>query len=435
MLNKISFLKDKFDGHMQEIISAASLAFILKIFGTGIAFAFNVLLARFLGADGAGLYFLALTVTTIATVFGRMGIDNVFVRFIAAGASVGDWAEVKGVYQKGIIFATFSSVIVTLIMFFISPWLAVTVFNKPELTTHLRWISIAVLPLSLVILHSEALKGLKKIRDFILIQFIGLPLLSLIIFFIIGRVLGVKGAILSITSASIIMLFVCFFVWKVSTPFLKNVSGHFDTGKLLKSSIPLFGGTMLGLLINWTSIFLLGIWGTNADVGIFSLAARTAMLISLTLIAVNSIAAPKFAELYKLGDIKALGSTARSSAKMTTLLASPVLIFFIFLSDWIMGIFGSEFTGGGFILIILALGQFINVATGSVGYLLIMSGNETLMRNITALTALTNLLLNLWLIPIYGILGAAIATAVSLSLQNLLAAFYVFKKIKISTFF
>ena len=86
---------------MQEVVNGASVAFVIKVIGAGLSFGFNVLLARMLGADGAGIYFLALTVTTIATVFGRMGLDNALLRFTAANAAVGDWGAVKGIYRKG----------------------------------------------------------------------------------------------------------------------------------------------------------------------------------------------------------------------------------------------------------------------------------------------------------------------------------------------
>ena len=99
-----------------------------------------------------------------------------------------------------------------------------------------------------------------------------------------------------------------------------------------------------------------------------------------------------------------------------------------------MGIFGNSFKSGAFILVILALGQFINVITGSVGYLLMMSGNERLLRNNIIFIAVLNLTLNLLLIPKYGILGAAISTSVSLALQNIISMVIVKYRLGIWTF-
>ena len=433
VINRIPYIRDKFDHHMHEVISGASVAFVLRVLGAGLAFGFNVYLARIFGAEGAGIYFLALTVLMIASVFGRMGLNNALLRFVAAGASVGDWAEVKGVYNKGMAMAVSASIIATVAMFLMAPFIATSVFGKPELAGPVRWMALSVLPMTLAILHAELLKGLKRIRDSVSLQFLGVPALSFAGLYLIGSSWGVEGAVLAYTGATIFTALAGLLLWRVATPRLKEIKGRFDTQRLLRSCTPLFWSTLMSLLMNWTAIFMLGIWGTSEDVGIFGVASRTAMLISLILVAVNSIAAPKFAELHRRGDMQALGRTARSSAKLMTMMVSPVFLFFIFFPDLVLSIFGSEFIGGGTVLIILAIGQFVNVATGSVGYLLMMSGNEHLMRNITGVSALVNILLNLWLIPIYGILGAAIATTVSLSVQNFMAAFHVFKSVGVVT--
>ncbi len=174
-------------------------------------------------------------------------------------------------------------------------------------------------------------------------------------------------------------------------------------------------------------------WGTAAEVGIFTVAARTAMLTSLVLMAVNSIAAPKFAELYRLGDMEALNSTARRSAALMTLLAAPLLLAFLAAPRLVMGLFGPEFRAGGFLLSILALGQFVNVATGSVGYLLMMSGHERLARNNTAFAAVLYVALSVALIPWAGPVGAAVATAIGVAALNLSAAYLVWRRLGILT--
>ena len=89
------------DKHWREVLEKSFVAFVMKALGAGLGFAFNVLLARMLGADGAGIFFLALTVTTIASVFGRIGLDNTLVRFTAGNAGVGNWSCGQGDLPKG----------------------------------------------------------------------------------------------------------------------------------------------------------------------------------------------------------------------------------------------------------------------------------------------------------------------------------------------
>lgn len=418
---------------MMEVINGAAVALVLKVLGAGLTFLFNLVLARTLGADGAGHYFLALTVTTIATVFGRMGLDNTLLRFTAANAAVNDWVAVKGAYVKGMKLAFIASSLSTVAVFVFAPVLADKVFQKPELSIPMRWMSVAVVPMTFVMLHAEGLKGLKRIRDSFIVFGVGVPAISLTVLLLFGARYGVNGAIWAYASGAIFTSLLGVILWNIATPKLRKVSGVFRTNDLFKSSMPLFWIASLSMMINWTATFALGVWGTQEDVGIFSMASRTAMLTSLILTSVNSISAPKFAELYKKKEIAALGATARNTAKLMTIIASPLLLLFLVAPQWVMGMFGEEFPKGGILLSILAIGQFVNVVTGSVGYLLIMSGNEKDMRNTVVVVSGISVLLNVILVKEFGLIGAAIATATCFSMQNIIATYIVWRKLKILT--
>jgi O-antigen/teichoic acid export membrane protein len=413
---------------MQEVVRGASIAFVLKILAAGLGFTFNVVLARLLGAEGAGLYFLALTVTSIAALVGRVGLDNALVRFTAANAAIEDWVAVKGLYIKGIKFALVSSSLVALIVVLAASSLSNVLFSQPELTSLIRWMAIAIVPVSLYTLYAHLLKGLKRILDAISVLSIWLPVFSLMGTIVMAPYWGVLGAIWAYILATVTTLAIGYRLWHKATPHLRNLVGCFDTVELLNSSMPLFWMGCLHQVTIWSSTLMLGIWGSPADVGIFGVANRTSILISFVLIAVNSIAAPKFAALYRRGEIEALGHTARSCTKLMTLMAAPALLLFLLAPGRVMGIFGPEFIGGGLTLSILAVGQFVNVVTGSVGFVLIMTGNEHLMRNNIAFCALTIVILNYILIPIWGAVGAAIASAITLILQNITATILVWRK-------
>jgi O-antigen/teichoic acid export membrane protein len=96
-----------------------------------------------------------------------------------------------------------------------------------------------------------------------------------------------------------------------------------------------------------------------------------------------------------------------------------------------MGAFGSDFAGGGPALQFLSIGQFVNVATGSVGVLLVMSGHEKAYRNIQIVAACIVVGLSYALIPTYGAAGAAIGAAAALIVQNVLFGYSVWAKLGI----
>jgi O-antigen/teichoic acid export membrane protein len=432
ILGRISWLA-RMDPHLIEVLRGASVAFTLKVLGVGLSFSFNVLLARLLGAQGAGIYYLSLTVITIATVFGRIGLGNALLRFTADNAAKGDWHKVAGVSRLGIRMALSTSFLVTLILVFSASWIAQSIFSKPDLTEPLRLMALSILPVSLINLYGELLKGLKNIRDSMLVQVVGIPLVSLPFLALLGGKLGVMGAATAYVVSSLLVLLFGVFLWRRATPQLRRLTGHFDLGLLMRSTLPLFWITFMNLVMSWTDTVLLGIWTDAKMVGIYGAAWRTAMLTSFILFAFNSIVAPKFAALYAQGNIQVLAALARNAAKLMALLTAPILLIFIVAPTFVLGLYGPEFTVGAMVLTILAIGQFINVATGSVGYLLMMTGHEKLMRNNIIFSAVLNIVLNITLIPKFGIVGAAVANSVSIVTMNLISVFLVYWKLSIFT--
>ncbi len=423
----------RFDVHMQELLRGASIAFALKVLAAGLAFGLNVVLARLLGAEGSGIFFLALTIVLVAAAVGRVGMENALVRFIAANTSTGQLGKVLGVYKMSMLFSIFMSAVITVFLYLLVPWLSKVVFTKPDLAIPLTIMVFAVIPMALLALHAHALQGLREIVASISVLSIGVPMLTCLIAMLFVPSYGVDAAAWGYIAATIITLLAGRWLWLKATVTCDTHTAEFDSSELLATSMPLFGVVVMNLVITWSPMFVLGIWESSKNIGIFSAANRTAMLTSFILVAVNSIAAPKFAALYQQGDFESLNSVVKSTTKIVVLISIPVLLLFILIPEDILSIFGKQFEEGSIVLMILASGQFVNVATGSVGYLLMMSGNEKIMRNNMVLCAGLCIALNTISIPIYGVMGAAVSTATVLSLQNIISVVLVWKRLHILT--
>jgi O-antigen/teichoic acid export membrane protein len=417
----LSFGSSGLEGHLSEIFSKASAALVLKILGAGFKFLFNVLLARFLGAEGAGVYFLALTVMMVASVVGRIGLDNSLLRFAAVSAERGDWNLVRGLRRLGMGIALVLSVAAALGILIAAPWISTRLFHEPFLTGPLRLMALAVVPFSLLTLQGELLKGLRRTAGATLVQGLGVSLVSVVVLAVVRDRLGVSGAVIAHLAATLIVLFLSLFLWRSAVPSRTGPPSAFDARLLLATSLPLFLVASMYLLMNWTDTVMLGIWRESGVVGQYGVAMRTAMLTSFILVAVNSIVAPKFAALYAENDRLALSGVARYASLLTTAFALPVLAVFVLFPRTVLSLFGPQFPEASTVLVVLAGAQFLNVLTGSVGYLLIMSGHEKLMRDIVIAAALFNVLLNALLIPPVGIEGAAVATGTSTVTLNLSA--------------
>ncbi|MBT5147106.1 MAG: hypothetical protein HOM41_00955 [Flavobacteriales bacterium] len=113
---------------------------------------------------------------------------------------------------------------------------------------------------------------------------------------------------------------------------------------------------------------------------------------------------------------------------MNLIISTPIFIAILIFPSFVLDFFGEEFTDGVAPLIILAIGQIINAICGPVMYLLNMTGKEKQARNIIIVASIINVALNLYFIPLYGLMGAAIATGVSTVVWNIMAVFQIKKE-------
>ena len=155
----------------------------------------------------------------------------------------------------------------------------------------------------------------------------------------------------------------------------------------------------------------------------------------MTLFAIESIAAPKFSELYankKMDDFKKI---IHQSTKLIFWTSTPILILFLLFPSFFLGLFGEEYIIGKTVLILLVISQFITSCSGSVGYILQMTGKQKTFQHIIFSSAIINILLNFILVPIYGITGAAISSLISLIFRNFVSVYMVYYYYNIITFY
>jgi O-antigen/teichoic acid export membrane protein len=426
------------NSHILDLVRGASIAGVLKALAALLAFGLSVVLGRALGADGAGVYFLALTTATVAATIGRVGLDSTVLRFIAAHASAGKWADVGKVYRTSVAISLAGCCLIAAILYFAADLLANDMFSDPSVATPTRLMALSVVPLALSVLISRALLGLSRIRDSLLVFSILPTGVALVGTWGLASQWGVNGAVMAyVVAVTVATLYGCVAWHRAllarSARLESRQHAPSPTRELLRSGVPLLIGALLQLVMQVSGTLMLGIWSDNSEVSQYTVAFRTAALISFVLVAVNTIAQPKFAELYARGHMEALAATAHKSTLLMTLFSAPVFLVFVFAPALVMSAFGSDFSGGAAPLRILSFGHFVNVATGSVGVLLVMAGQEREYRNVQVISALLVLALNVVLIPPYGAVGASISATVTLIVQNILFGYFVWTKLGILT--
>ncbi|WP_175631947.1 oligosaccharide flippase family protein [Virgibacillus siamensis] len=207
----------------------------------------------------------------------------------------------------------------------------------------------------------------------------------------------------------------------------------FDKSFLLYS-IPLILATMMDTLINKVDILMLGFMTTTKDVGIYQITVQVSLLVSALLIIFNTVFAPEIAKLYHQGkkmELRRLYIKATRCLAIFSLITTSILLIG---SEFILYIFGSEFVQGQTALILRSLGQFVNIAVGGVWLMLAMTGKPRFQMYANIFAFIINILLNLVLIPIYGINGAAFASMITLMFTNIMGYVIVSKQFSVKVF-
>lgn len=433
-INNLTTRFHRIDKQLQEIIKGSFVAFALKVLSAGLLFGFNILIARLLGAEGAGVYFLALSIVTLSATIANFGLNNSVLRFTAAMSSEKNWAAVKGVVDKSLWLTFLGSLAITGGLIATAPWLSSSIFMMPKLAEPLQWMALAILPICVSQLYSHALKGVKLLKAGLMVESISIPLVSCGLVIVLTIQYGIEGAVWTYVIAATISLSIAILCWHGYRKRFLPKHGLFAWKKLTASSWPLFWTSIMTIIANQASTYFLGIWGTAEEIGIFNVALRCANLISFVLISVNQVVAPKFAALYQEGNIEKIENIAQKSTFLMIIISTPLLILMLIYPEYLLKFFGKIFIEGFILLKLLAIGQTINVATGSVGYLLTMTGNEKIALIVTLINTIIFFLLNIFLIPKYHALGAAISTSATIILQNIMLTICVKFKLNILTF-
>jgi len=427
MIDKIK-TKLSEDIHLKELIQGSLTFLILRIFGMMVGYAFTLIVTRNLGASAWGIFALSFTVLQITSVIGKLGLDTALLRFIAQYNAQRKVKTAKYIYLKSIIVIIPLSFLLSVFLYYLSPLLAEKVFGKPHLASYFKLMSFALIPFVLLSINSESLRAFKKIKEYITLQNL-LPFLCAFIFFsIFFYILHIKN-IKVIIIAYILGIGVSFFIsFLLLNKEFSNKNGELEKislRQILSVSLPMFLSSSLFMVMSWTDTIMLGMWRTEEEVGIYNIAVRLSMITSFTLGAINSIAAPKFAEFWGKKDLEGLKKVAQQSTKLIFWTSAPILILYILFPKFFMGIFGKEFREGASALVFLTIGQFVNASVGSVGYILQMTDKQKIFQNIILIAAILNIMLNLFLIPKLGIVGAAIASAIAFCFINIIPFFLI----------
>tara|TARA_R110002074_G_scaffold304679_2_gene475934 strand:- start:8923 stop:10296 length:1374 start_codon:yes stop_codon:yes gene_type:complete len=387
-----------------------------------LALALGIVLARGLGAEGYGTYAYAFAIMSLLMVAAEAGVPTLLLREVAAAHGQQRWGLLRGalIWSGQLVLLASASVSVVGLLV-----LSVMTESLSAAQLYTTLLMLLVLPLAaLAKTIARAMQGLDRV---VIGQAVDMLLRPLLVLLGVGPLFLFAPALrqpqyamaAQLAAAGIVLLVGWWMLSRYQPAASRTESVEYKSRQWLRSALPfmLIGGA--GIINNQADIIMLGWFGSAVDVGIYRVAVQGATLVAFGLQAANAVVAPQFARLYAQGDMEKLQRLVTASARVVLLVALPLALAFVFAGGTIVTwVFGAEYTASHLPLAILALGQLTVATIGLTGPLVSMAGFESVVSKAIWVSALLNIGLNLFLIPIFGVTGAAASTAITVSLWH-----------------
>jgi len=423
----------KLDEHTKEVLLKSSSTIIIQFIGVGARLITSIILGRILGTAGLGEINLINQVIAIVMVISMFGMDHVLVKKIAIGHSKNKQDEIGNVVYSALALNILVASILTILGVLSAKFISIT-FNNPKLQIPLIISLIVIIPQTIGGVFASVINGYNKIWQSRLLKDFStsiIVLLGVCLYWVLEIQLDLFSVILLYVLGRTVTFLMATLYWKyLFKPFY--IKKYFDKS-MLKMAKPLLFVSASSLLLSSVDVLMLGWLSDSSNVGLYTVAARLVLFIAFFLQITNAAISPKIAIFYSKNQFKEMNLMVKQVTFWLIIIGVISMFFFIFLGKPILGLWGDDFKDAYFCLIILCFGQFINISTGCSGVLLIMSGHQKVFSYISGFFLILNLILNYFLIIRYDIIGAAIATTIVISGENIVRVIIAKQKTGILT--
>lgn len=410
---------------------AGLLGYILRIF-----------MARNLSLADYGLFYSVFTVITLPMLFRDLGLNSAIVKFIPEFHAKKKISNIKKMLVQSFIIQLVISALIILVMLALGEYLSVNFFRNPSSF----WLITSML--GFFLFHAffqfckSSFQGFQKISLFALseIFYIGFILLSIVIIFTFlnhSAISASYGYSVGTAFASLI----CFiFLWKIVGELpKKNGNPDKDLMKnLMKFSFPVMVTGVASLIMGYTDTICVTFFRSIEEVGLYQIALPTAQVMVYSSTALIAILFPVISEMWARKKYSSVSDGIIILIKFMLILILPLGMIFLAFPEIVLNVlFGSTYMGASHALQILSI-SFMFYTIGSILTTAVNGiGKPLINAKVIAFCSVLNLTLNLFLVPIYGIIGSATATLISYFTYFYLTKIFLdreFKKINLSLY-
>ena len=413
-----------------QMLKGISGTFVLNGINAILMLGLSIIIARNLRAENYGIYVFIISVVTLLGIPTKVGLSALIVRETVKYQLNKKWSYLHGLLTVVNIFVISFSILIAIITASVAWWLWGEEQNVKTIT--LFWALLSLPLIAFANIRGATLRGLGKIIQGLLPNEIVYPLVMLLLFgaaLWLGNqltpVVAIQYRIIAATVAFVVGIFM------LSRALPKKI---FQTKRVYKLKI--WGASLLSLslfqglkIANSEFMFvIIGFLSSAENVGLYKVANSGSLLVMFGQLTINATLAPQIVKFYNVHKIKNLQRIITLTTRFVVVISLPVALVFVFFSEQLIEfLFGSEYRAAGIALTILALGQLLNTLVGPAMLVLNMTGHEKMNVKGIILALVLNIVLSLILIPLYGLVGAAIAAATSLTVWKVVLAWWTYK--------
>ncbi len=383
----------------------------------------NALLARLLTPLDLGAYFLALSAVSLGAMTGTLGLHQVAVRFVAAALGLDQPARARRLLAAVLCVGAIGALVAGLLYFLVGARASMAVFHAPALAAVTAPVAVWIAVLAWQRLLAESFRGF---HDIARASLYGGALSGALLAVILGALwwMDVKITLATVlgwvigTAAVSVVLAAYRLRRRVATLPLAGRMRATEYRDILRAAWPLLLINLTLFALTQMDIWILAMFRPQAEVATYAAAARLALTTMLLTSILYAVLPPLIAEKHARNEKHLLERLLRAGATASALLALPVFAAFVlFPADILALVYGAYYRDAGAVLALLAVGLYVNVATGMRGYVLMMTGNERVELAISLFGGVLNVALCLLGAIYFGVIGVAAAAMAAMIVQ------------------
>lgn len=404
---------------MARMARGGGLNLVGAVLGQAALLGVITLIGNVLGSAAVGRYSVLYAILTLLSLLSLAGFRAGLTRFVAMFLADEDAARVRGTVRLGLGVTIAASVVIGGVLAALAPSVA-QFYGNPDLVSGIRWIAVALPAASFSDAALSATQGWRSQREFALIGRILDPLLQLILtaaFLLLGW--GVDGAILAIPLSAWTTATMAAIALGRRMRSIPRASPVYEARRIFSFSFVSWGSALAQTGLVWAGTLILAAHASEEQVGIFTMAARIVSLAVYVMTPIINTFSPHVAHLHHIGDRAGVSTAYGSATRWIVQLSAPAFVVLLLVPGLLLRVLGDDKGAGAAVVVILALGQMVSAAAGPCGVVLNMSGKVALSLIDNVVVLVLNVILNLLLIPKWGIGGAATAWSAALILGNL----------------